>query len=303
VKLLVRTLRNFFGTTRSQTNGFIMLFLILVVGIFSQPVMRWWESSLPRDFTADKAELDSLLAIWETEKEIEPTTPEKLPITYFAFNPNAASKDELIALGFPDKLASRILNYRTKGGKFKVKADLRKIYGMDSLLYTAIAPHILLPDKIEYPKSEKKTFADREKPVKEKPVAFNLNEADTIQLQKIYGIGSVLAKRIIKYRDRLGGFFAHAQLTEVHGLDSTVIKKITTASYLPYPVMVQTINLNTADENTLATHPYLSKNIARAIVTYRFQHGKFQSVNDLLHINLIDKRILAKVSPYLTVDH
>lgn len=306
MKALTRIIRNFFGTTRSQTNAFVVLLIILVISIFSQPLMSWYKSSQPQDFTADKKELDSLLHAWETAKASDSATEsasnEKQVITYFEFNPNTINKAEFIALGFHDKLAARIINYRSKGGTFRTKADLLKIYGMDSALYSRLTPYILLPDKIEYTKAEKKTFADREKPVKEKAVAFNLNEADTTQLQKIYGIGPVLAKRIIKYRDRLGGFATHVQLTEVYGLDTTVVQKIVAASYLPDPIIVRKINLNTADEKTLAVHPYFSKKIAAAIVAYRFQHGKFQSVDDLSKINLIDKRTLAKIFPYITID-
>lgn len=306
MKAFTRIIRNFFGTTRSQTNGFVAVLIILVISLFSQPLVRWYKSSQPQDFTADKKELDSLLQAWETEKQLADATEslatEKQIIAYFGFNPNTATKNEFVALGFPDKLASTIINYRSKGGTFRIKADLRKIYGMDSVLYNSLTPYILLPDKIEYTKAEKKPFTEREKFVKEKIVAFNLNEADTTQLQKIYGIGSVLANRIIKHRDRLGGFITHKQLGEVHGLDTTVIQRIITVSYLPDPVVVHKINLNTADEKTFTVHPYFSKKIAAAIVAYRFQHGKFHSVDDLTHIHVIDKRTLAKIFPYVTID-
>jgi competence ComEA-like helix-hairpin-helix protein len=171
---------------------------------------------------------------------------------------------------------------------------------MDSLLYEKLAPYIQLPEQFEKPKFEKKEFADR-KP-KEKPQKFNLNESDTIQLEKIYGIGPALAKRIVKYRDKLGGFVSQDQLKEVYGLDTAVVKKITEASYLSDPPGVKKINLNTADEKILATHPYFGRKIASAIVAYRFQHGNFKSVDDLSKIPLIDKNNLGRVLPYVTVD-
>lgn len=306
MKAFVRAVRNFFGTTRAQTNGFIVVLFILTISIFSQPVTRWWISSRPQDFSQEKAVLDSLVSAWETEKELSDSIgtlfAETKPIQYFKFNPNTATKDELASLGFPAKLVLRMVNYRAKGGTFRLKKDLLKIYGMDSVFYSRVAPYILLPDKIEYPVTENKKPGKLNYPAKEKAARFNLNEADTLHLQKVYGIGPVLANRIIRYRDKLGGFITHAQLREVYGLDTAVVQNLAEASYLPEPASVQKINLNTANEETLAAHPYFTKNIARAIVSYRFQHGKFQSVQDLTHINLIDKRTLAKVSPYLTVD-
>ncbi len=297
-----RALRNFFGTTRSQTNGMVAVLLLLSVFIFSEPVTRWYVSTRPHDFSADRAELDSLISLWNTPSSEENTLTEQRVVTYTAFNPNTVTQQHLLTLGFTDKQAHQLISYRTKGGVFRIKADVLKLYGMDSTLYANISPYITLPDKYEPNRYEKKTFTERIYPEKEKSARFNLNEADTTQLQKIYGIGPVLANRIVKYRNRLGGFVSHHQLKEVYGVDSTVVNRLQHASFLPEPLTVQQLNLNTADEKTLAAHPYLTKNIARAIVTYRFQHGKFQSVDDLARINLLDNVTLAKISPYLTVD-
>jgi competence protein ComEA len=295
-----KTIRNFFGTTRAQTNGFVGLLFVITIAIFSQPLTRWWVSSQPQDFSKDAAVLDSLTRNWKIPEEIQKEETQEEVISYFDFDPNSATSDELKSLGFSEKLATRIINYRTKGGKFRIKTDLMKLYGMDSLLYEKLAPYIQLPDQFEKPKFEKKEFADR-KP-KEKPQKFNLNEADTIQLEKIYGIGPALAKRIVKYRDKLGGFVSQDQLKEVYGLDTAVVKKITEASYLSDPPGVKKINLNTADEKILTTHPYFGRKIASAIVAYRFQHGNFKSVDDLSKIPLIDKNNLGRVLPYVTVD-
>jgi competence protein ComEA len=295
-----KTIRNFFGTTRAQTNGFVGLLFVITIAIFSQPLTRWWVSSQPQDFSKDAAVLDSLTRNWKIPEEIQKEETQEEVISYFDFDPNSATSDELKSLGFSEKLATRIINYRTKGGKFRIKTDLMKLYGMDSLLYEKLAPYIQLPEQFEKPKFEKKEFADR-KP-KEKPQKFNLNESDTIQLEKIYGIGPALAKRIVKYRDKLGGFVSQDQLKEVYGLDTAVVKKITEASYLSDPPGVKKINLNTADEKILATHPYFGRKIASAIVAYRFQHGNFKSVDDLSKIPLIDKNNLGRVLPYVTVD-
>lgn len=297
-----KTIRNFFGTTRAQTNGFVGLLIVITVSIFSQPLTRWWVSARPQDFSADVAVLDSLTKNWHASTEAEKLSTDKTEIVYFDFDPNTTTAEEFVSLGFSAKLASRIINYRTKGGKFKVKSDLLKMYGMDSTLYVALTPYIELPETYTKPEFKKKEFAERKPYEKEKPQKFNLNEADTTQLDKIYGIGAKLAQRIVKYRDKLGGFTSQEQLKEVYGLDTAVVKKIVAASYLPDPPGVKKINLNTADEKILAAHPYFGRKIASAIVAYRFQHGNFKSVDDLRSIPLIDKNNLGKIFPYVTVD-
>lgn len=298
---LAKWIRNFFGTTRAQTNGFVALLILVTVVIFSEPVVRWWRSSQPRDFSRDKQTLDSLMRLWQAVETKNNTVSAKPDRVLFDFDPNIIRKEQFLALGLSEKLATRIINYRNKGGKFRLKADLKKMYGMDSILYQSLYPHISLPEEAAKPTFENKDTGTRFKP-KEKPQPFDLNEADTTQLQKIYGIGSKLAQRIVKYRDKLGGFVSAQQLNEVYGLDSMVVEKLVAASYLPEKPAVKTINLNSADEKTLAAHPYFGRRIASAIVAYRFQHGNFKSVDDLGKIPLIDKNNLGKVLPYVTVD-
>ncbi|MBL7839602.1 MAG: helix-hairpin-helix domain-containing protein [Cyclobacteriaceae bacterium] len=298
---LTKWIRNFFGTTRAQTNGFVALLILVTVVIFSEPVVRWWRSSQPRDFSTDKQKLDSLTRLWQAVEAKNNTVSAKPDRVLFDFDPNIIHKEQFLALGLSEKLATRIINYRNKGGKFRIKADLKRIYGIDSVLYQTLYPYISLPDEAAKPTFENNDTGNRFKP-KEKPQPFDLNEADTTQLQKIYGIGSKLAQRIVKYRDKLGGFVSAQQLNEVYGLDSVVVEKLVAASYLPEKPAVKTINLNSADEKTLAAHPYFGRRIASAIVAYRFQHGNFKSVDDLGKIPLIDKNNLGKVLPYVTVD-
>ena len=157
-----KTIRNFFGTTRAQTNGFVGLLFVITIAIFSQPLTRWWVSSQPQDFSKDAAVVDSLTRNWKIPEEIQKEETQEEVISYFDFDPNSATSDELKSLGFSEKLATRIINYRTKGGKFRIKTDLMKVYGMDSLLYDKLAPYIQLPDQFERPKFGKKEFAGRE---------------------------------------------------------------------------------------------------------------------------------------------
>ena len=298
MKSLKHLIRNFFGFSRAQTNGFVALLVIISVALFSQPVYHAWVSNRSVDFSKERMTLDSLVAQWELQKKESNRIPldEEIAVTLFEFNPNTVTKDELKALGFSERLAMRLVKYRSKGGEFRIKSDLRKLYGMDSTFYKSLSPFIQLPERITYEKKATPFVSDK------KLTAFNLNDADTTQLQRIYGIGPVLAKRIVKYRERLGGFIRRDQLNEVYGLDSTVVNQIFKASFLSDNFSPRKININSADEELLSSHPYFSQKAARAIVTYRFQHGKYQSVDDLRKIELMDKKVVDKIYPYLTVD-
>ena len=259
-----------------------------------------WISSRDVDFSSESQVLDSLTAQWEIETEPSESMAAYIPaekntaIKFFQFDPNNATKEELKALGFSDRLSKGLINYRTKGGEFRIKSDLKKLYGMDSTFFHQLSPFIQLPERIVFAKTVPEPKKDQG--------PFNLNDADTVQFQTVYGVGQVLARRIVKYRERLGGFVRNEQLFEVYGLDSAVIGQITKKSFLAENDSLRKLNINTVDEKTLSSHPYFSKKIASAIVTYRFQHGKYRAVADLRAISILDEKTMTKIYPYLTVD-
>lgn len=300
MKNLKRWIRNFFGFSRSQTNGFVGLLVIISFALFSKPAYHAWVASRPLDFSNDRKVLDSLTLMWEKVNMEKGKIPmdEDIAKRLFKFNPNSVTEDELQALGFSAGLRKSLLNYRSKGGQFRVRSDLKKLYGMDSAFYKSLYPFIQLPEMTSYSKA----ILEEKNEIKKKPVAFNLNEADTSQFQQVYGIGPVLAKRIVKYRERLGGFVRNEQLHEVYGLDSVVIKKLLSSSFLPDNGSLRKLNINTADERLLSSHPYFSKKIAKVIVSYRFQHGNYQSVDDLRKITILEDKFVDKIYPYLTVE-
>jgi competence ComEA-like helix-hairpin-helix protein len=252
-----------------------------------------------KDYSEEKKELDSIITAW-AQQEKKDSIPHKSP-DHFTFNPNTVTKEKLLSLGFSPYVASRLENYRAKGGKFIIKSDLLKLYGMDTSLYTSLYSWIDLP--IEKPIRElekKKESEPNRKQAKEK---FDLNQADSVQLIAIYGIGGKLSARIIKFRDRLGGFVSNEQLKEVYGLDSTVIKELKNRSFIEENFQPKRMDINSSTEQELASHPYIKYSIAKAITAYRFQHGHFKSIDDLTKIAIIDKATFEKIRPYLALNH
>jgi competence protein ComEA len=289
-------LRSVFGFSRTETNAFLILLPLMTLLIFSEPIYRFFIVQRENDFSREKILLDSLSKQWEYQKKQDSTSlPQQ---DKFKFDPNTISEDDLLALGFPGNLAHRIINYRAKKGKFTIKSDVKKIYGMDSAFYAELAPFINLPEKKNYltEKEEKKTN-NYQRP--EVPL-FNLNLADTGQLKSIYGIGPVLASRIVEYRNKLGGFISTQQLTEIYGLDTAVIHRINKKSFIPENFTPNQVNINTADEKMMSAHPYIKFKLARAIITYRFQHGNFKMIDDLTPIQTITPETITKLKPYLT---
>lgn len=127
-----------------------------------------------------------------------------------------------------------------------------------------------------------------------------LNSADTLDLKELRGIGSTFAKRIVKYRDLLGGFFSKEQVKEVYGMSDSLYQSI-----LPHLLVdtqqVTRIDLNTATIDQLKRHPYLDYYQAKAIVRSREKNGNYATVDELLDIALIDQETYNKIKNYITI--
>jgi DNA uptake protein ComE-like DNA-binding protein len=228
------------------------------------------------------------------EKKEEEAHP-VVPIRLHSFDPNVASVEELEELGMPQWLAKRIDRFKSKGGKFFKKEDLLKIYDFPEPLYQKLIPYITISAP-QNDKFAKRSFILQEKTPKT-PAKFDLNTVDTTRLIQLKGIGSKLAARIVKYRDVLGNFVSTSQIREVYGLDSLVVEEILRYGYINNP-QVRKINVNESSFEQMK-HPYLKPYIAKAIVNFRNQHGKFQSIQDLKAIKLLTPDIIQKLEPYL----
>lgn len=299
MRTLRKWIRYFFGFSRTETNGFLLLLPMVILIIVSEPLYSWWKSRNPRDYTDRQPVLDSLVAQWRVEdslKVVQQETVQAARHHLFMFDPNTATTADLETLGFSEKITRHILAYRAKGGKFRVKRDLKKIYGLDSIFFRKVQAYIRLPDSVQRPAF--KPFVTEPRAA---PVAFDLNEADTTQLIAIYGIGSRLSQRIIAYREKLGGFVNLGQLKEVWGLDTATVRRLTQKTYVRPDYVPRKLNINTAGDKELSTHPYISIRIAKAIVAYRFQHGNFDEVTDICGLQIVKREDADKIIPYLSV--
>lgn len=222
-------------------------------------------------------------------------------IERFSFDPNTATAEQFTRLGFPKYLSKTIINYRTKGGKFKYKEDLLKIYTLKPELYADIENWVTLPSKLDKKAvdfDEQRVFNEAKPafvPKKNISIAkFDINSADTTQLMQIKGIGKVFANRIIKYRDILGGFHSIDQVGETYGIDPLVIPEL--KKYASLSGQVKKIKINQLDN---FRHPYLKSNQIKVIAAYRKQHGNFKSAEDLKQIKILDEATISKIEPYL----
>jgi competence ComEA-like helix-hairpin-helix protein len=112
------------------------------------------------------------------------------------------------------------------------------------------------------------------------------------------GIGNVLARRIIKYRDALGGFYDIEQIQEVYGLNYETFSKINHQIKIT-PNEIKKINVNIATVESLAKHPYISNKNASVVIKYRNNHGPYKNFEDFKKVKVFSEEEFEKLRPYL----
>lgn len=307
--MLRRFIKHNMGFSQTEANGFLILVPLILFIVFSPLLYERFFAKKYNTYETDRMLLDSL------NRQIEQAfllPQEEIQAENFLFNPNRISKDSMIRLGIPEFLAQRILNYRSKGGYFYETSDLSHIYDFPDSLYQRLSVWVVLdkPNLVERQRPHTDLQNKRAKAtvvLKEPkevafdvPVLVDINAADTVSLQNIYGIGSIYARRIVAYRELLGGYVHIDQLREVYGLTDTLFQKIEAFVTLSDTVRIATIPINLADFKTLVAHPYISYEMTKSIMSAKSQYGKFRNLEDLFRLEDVDSSLVFKLAPYLS---
>lgn len=243
----------------------------------------WVQRHSPNDKSRKKAL--SAEAIHD-EKPMNPLLPDAS--TGFSksvtnFDPNSDSYSALLSAGVPEYVAKNIVNFRSKGGQFYKKEDLKRLYTLTDSLYLILEPYITVESK------------DRKMAVALPDV--DINQADTALWQTLNGIGPARARSICRFRDALGGFTSIDQVAETKNLPDSVFQKIRSRLILETPIHKMKINL--ADEDRLAAHPYISRKQASLLVRYRKQNGYYSDIASVRNsMAFKDEMELMKIAPY-----
>jgi len=300
-------IKDFFYFSGRERNGILILLIILLLSLLlplSLPLLVKKEQRGFSQFDSLMEDIETSMAFGKQENQLEKQKKtfdksfdnKSIRLNPFPFNPNQLPIEEWLRLGIPPKLAATIKNYEAKGGFFRKKEDLKKIYGMSEQMYSELEAYIIIPET-KNDKNPNNTSASGLKT--SFPLA--LNSSDSSDLIAINGIGPVFAQRIIRYRNALGGFYSVQQLKEVFGMDSLRYKLICPFVYIENVAVIK-MNINTASEEILSKHPYIRKNVAKSIVAYRNQHGAYQKESDLMNSFLIDSVLYKKILPYIKTE-
>lgn len=305
-----KVIKEFFHFGKSERNAIAILIMAILFAFLLPKYLKSHhelESYKNESFTQ---EIDEFLKRSEkvaaaNQREFDFAHPDKSAaidrIKPFVFDPNLLDEKGWVKLGFTVRQAAGIMKFREKGGKFRAKEDVKKLYVVDEEIYALLEPFIEIKEEgrsAAYPEKE----GAKNKPGGEyTPHRTEINGADSTELVKVRGIGPSFAKRILRHRDKLGGYSDIGQLQEVFGMDSARFIQIEQYLYIDLN-LIKKINVNKASLDELRSHPYIDYYIAKSIVDKRIQKGAFNDLNELKEISSIYETLFTKLSPYLTVN-
>lgn len=317
----MKRLLAYFKFNKTEQNGFFIILVIIAVFITIYSLVKRnakdpipnqakvfeqsFHDSLEISSSANKQELSVSYPVKNERKPPVSQSPVLEETKLFYFDPNNLPHADWHKLGLSDKQITVLKNYESKGGRFRKKTDLKKIYSINDRLYKRLEPYIQIktvPDS-EITKPQNRTPLLYDKFERNKAELIDINTCDTTALMSLKGIGSILSKRILKYKDVLGGFYRIEQLKEVYGVTAETYDLIKDHIVVSGLDGIKKININKVDAISLAKHPYLSPKDAKLIVNYRDQHGSYVNIEDLTKIGTLSDLAIAKIAPYLIFEN
>lgn len=211
------------------------------------------------------------------------------------FDPNTASEEELIAVGFQPRTAKTMIKYRSNGGKFRKKEDLQKLYTLSKEDYERIAPYARFDDAHQ----DKPAYSEHQPAYVSPTRTVELNDADADALLSLRGIGPAFSKRILNFRNALGGFITVEQLKEVYGFPDSTYQQIKDRVSVDAG-RAKKININQATEEALGKHPYIGRKLASNIIKFRNEIRSYSEIGQLKQVPLINDEKYRKIAPYLS---
>ena len=187
----------------------------------------------------------------------------------FPFDPNTASLEDLQRLGFSQKQAQSILNYRDAGGRFHRPSDFAKSFVVADSVYRRLEPFIRIPK-------------------------LDINAADSAAFDGLPGIGPYYAAKMVEYRKELQGYSYPEQLLDIWNFGQERLDGlkdlIETGNSTPYPLWTLT-------EEELREHPYIDRHAAHAIVLFRDNSPAEEwTVENLIKAGILDAENGAKLA-------
>lgn len=292
--------KEYFSYTTSEKKGlFVLVILLLILYILPFIFQRSRESESIINIEKQK-QIDSLISSIENSVESKKRKIHLGKLEFF--DPNIASKKQLLAIGFTSFQTNNLIKFREKGGRFKKKNDLLKIYGFDQVDLEYLNDYIQIIDEGGFEK-KKRWHKKKEYSLFD----FDPNVISSKEWERL-GVKNRISNRIEKYIEAGGSFKKATDLRKIYGFDTVKV-----AELLPYVKIIGKfkentsalkllVPLNIADTTQLKQLSGIGSVLSARIVKYRDLLGGFISKDQILEVYGITKEKFACISSKIVID-
>jgi DNA uptake protein ComE-like DNA-binding protein len=265
-------------------------------------MLKYFTPRYNNDYQELKLRVDSLTAMLPKVDRKYKTSFERTDRErhIFRFNPNTIPLDSLMLLGFSHKQAMAIIHYRQHGG-FSAKEQFMQLNIVSH--HQHLSEYVMIEPPKESPPITKRLGIAQDTSSMSAPAiatikVIELNSADTTALKTLHGIGSYLARSIVEYRNRLGGFVDMEQLCEIKYFNHDKLMRIQKHITLDTSKVIK-IPLNKDGIELLRKHPYAGAYIARGVeMRIKFAGGKSILLSELIKDNIISAAQAQQLGKY-----
>ncbi len=296
-------IRDFFTLNKSEQRGIIVLLVIILLLLFFNLLLPNFFSHKKSEFRAYNREVSQFL---RTQKFLTDSlqlihlqnagrlSPEQAnaKLHPVPFDPNHLSVEKGLQMGLSVRQVKTIQHYVVRGGRFRKKKDLKKMHGLSATEFNILEPYIRI---VPFKNSIHKSYHLKKQLTRMK---VEINSADSAALIQKLQLPPWLARRILKYRMLLGGFYSRNQLREVYGMKTATYNAIKTFIRIDTSKIKKT-DLNTATFKQLLHHPYISYETTKKLVNARREAYGFSTFRQVKKLTGLPDTLLNKIRHYL----
>ncbi|MBC6999574.1 helix-hairpin-helix domain-containing protein [Cytophaga sp. FL35] len=221
----------------------------------------------------------------------------------YPFNPNYITDYKGYTLGMSNAEIDRLHEFRSKGKFVNSALEFKKVTQISDSLLSVISPYFKFPDWVNTKNNStpQKVRVSKEKNQGASNELKDLNKATAQDLRVVNGIGEKLSARIVKFRDRLGGFLVDEQLYDVYHLEPEVVERVLERFKVMEKPVVNKININASTAEEISKLVYIRYSVAEAIVRQRMENGSILSFDELKHIDGFPSDKIDRIALYLSL--
>lgn len=291
----MKLLKSHFRFTQSQRSGILFLTLSIVILLFSNFFIDF---SSKDSYLIDSKEAQKFQQEIDSLKQIE---LENRNLKIYPFNPSFLTDYKAYQLGMTTEEIDRLLQHRKNGKYINSAKEFQQVTQVSDSLLDIISPYFKFPNWVTNQKnnSSKRSAIDSPTNQSMTTAVKDINSATVTELKSVNGIGDKLARRIIKYRDLLGGFSLNDQVYEVYYLDKDIANRVLEHFQVIEKPFIEKINVNTASFKEVLSIVYIDYELTGKICNYRDEVAEVQSLEELKKIEGFPVEKFDRIALYL----